>query len=223
MDTITSLAILPLRLGAIVKGSDVIGNMGSKVASSLRGPFSFLLRLAWESRIRLPVLITVAFMVLDVRMQLEINVNLAVRRIPMIVVEPDISDVESDDDDDIDEDDDADDESSECSYPTDGTASDPLESDDASCTSLELDTERNKLTEADTERNKQSEASDTERSKQIDTERKKQADADKERNKQSERDTERNKQTEFDTKDSDAATEKTDTSADTNQPSSKTS
>ncbi|GLG98673.1 Uncharacterized protein GBIM_05281 [Gryllus bimaculatus] len=35
----------------------------------------FLFRLAWDCRFRLPLLITIGFMVLDVRMQLEINVD----------------------------------------------------------------------------------------------------------------------------------------------------
>jgi hypothetical protein len=41
----------------------------------------FLLNLAWKSRFRLPVLITVGFMVLDVRMQLEINLDLEVAHV----------------------------------------------------------------------------------------------------------------------------------------------
>lgn len=36
----------------------------------------FLFHLAWKSRIRLPVLIAVGFMILDIRMHLEININL---------------------------------------------------------------------------------------------------------------------------------------------------
>uniref|UniRef100_A0A1B6EKC8 Uncharacterized protein n=1 Tax=Cuerna arida TaxID=1464854 RepID=A0A1B6EKC8_9HEMI len=45
-----------------------------------RGPFKtglmFLFHLAWKSRVRLPVLIAIGFMVLDIRMQLEINIDL---------------------------------------------------------------------------------------------------------------------------------------------------
>ncbi|GBM07270.1 hypothetical protein AVEN_187835-1 [Araneus ventricosus] len=48
---------------------------------SLSNILSFFFRLAWESRIRLPVILTVWFMVLDVRMQLEINVNLGQNQI----------------------------------------------------------------------------------------------------------------------------------------------
>ncbi|KAH1016732.1 hypothetical protein HUJ04_007908 [Dendroctonus ponderosae] len=43
-------------------------------------PLLFLLKLAWDCRYRLPLLITVGFMVLDVRMQLDINVQM--REIP---------------------------------------------------------------------------------------------------------------------------------------------
>uniref|UniRef100_A0A1B6LQ39 Uncharacterized protein n=1 Tax=Graphocephala atropunctata TaxID=36148 RepID=A0A1B6LQ39_9HEMI len=46
----------------------------------LRGPFRtgllFLFHLAWKSRVRLPVLIAIGFMVLDIRMHLEINIDL---------------------------------------------------------------------------------------------------------------------------------------------------
>lgn len=42
----------------------------------------FLLKLAWDSRFKLPLLITIGFMVLDIRMQLEITVeSRRVRRI----------------------------------------------------------------------------------------------------------------------------------------------
>lgn len=53
----------------------------------LRGTFKsgllFLLNLAWESRVRLPFLIAIGFMVLDMRMQLEINIDM-VRQIPRL-------------------------------------------------------------------------------------------------------------------------------------------
>lgn len=52
----------------------------SKAYCAPRGPVKslllFLFHLAWKSRIRLPVLIAVGFMVLDLRMQLEINIDL---------------------------------------------------------------------------------------------------------------------------------------------------
>lgn len=42
----------------------------------------FLLKLAWESRFKLPLLITIGFMMLDIRMQLEVTVeSRRVRRI----------------------------------------------------------------------------------------------------------------------------------------------
>lgn len=40
----------------------------------------FLLKLAWDCRLRLPLLITIGFMILDIRMQLDINVE--TRRVP---------------------------------------------------------------------------------------------------------------------------------------------
>ncbi|KAJ8959112.1 hypothetical protein NQ318_022369 [Aromia moschata] len=43
-------------------------------------PLIFLLKLGWDCRYRLPLLITIGFMLLDVRMQLDINVQ--TRRIP---------------------------------------------------------------------------------------------------------------------------------------------
>jgi len=65
----------------------------------------FLLNLAWKSRFHLPVLIAVGFMVLDVRMQLEINVDVQVRH----VHDQDGNDDEEDDDDDEDDEEDDDD------------------------------------------------------------------------------------------------------------------
>lgn len=41
----------------------------------------FLFQLAWDCRFRLPLLITIGFMVLDVRMQLEINVDVEQRNV----------------------------------------------------------------------------------------------------------------------------------------------
>lgn len=35
----------------------------------------FLLKLAWESRFRLPILLTVLFMALDLRIQVDINIH----------------------------------------------------------------------------------------------------------------------------------------------------
>ena len=40
---------------------------------------AFLFRLAWSSRIRLPVIIAVAFMVTNMHLRLEINVNIDVQ------------------------------------------------------------------------------------------------------------------------------------------------
>ncbi|XP_050294705.1 uncharacterized protein LOC126734909 [Anthonomus grandis grandis] len=47
---------------------------------SAASPLLFLLKLAWDCRFRLPLLITVGFMVLDVRMQLDLNIQM--RQIP---------------------------------------------------------------------------------------------------------------------------------------------
>lgn len=44
-------------------------------------PLIFLLKLAWDCRFRLPLLITIGFMVLDVRMQVDINVHTGPRRL----------------------------------------------------------------------------------------------------------------------------------------------
>ncbi|GFT35012.1 uncharacterized protein NPIL_524011 [Nephila pilipes] len=55
--------------------------MMMNVMKSLSHALRFFFQLAWESRVRLPVLLTVWFMVLDVRMQLEINVNLGQNQI----------------------------------------------------------------------------------------------------------------------------------------------
>lgn len=50
----------------------------------------FLIKLAWESRLKLPLLITLAFMILDIRMQLEITVETRrVRRARVIPFPPD--------------------------------------------------------------------------------------------------------------------------------------
>lgn len=62
----------------------------------------FLLKLAWNSRFRLPVLITVGFMVLDVRMQLEVNVDIEVRHIH---IQDDDDGEEGEDDDEEDDED----------------------------------------------------------------------------------------------------------------------
>jgi hypothetical protein len=64
----------------------------------------FLLNLAWKSRFRLPVLVTVGFMVLDLRMELEINLGVDVGRVHIQ------DEGGGDDDDEEEEDDDGDDE-----------------------------------------------------------------------------------------------------------------
>lgn len=44
-------------------------------SSTFSKTFIFLTKLAWNSRITLPLLVTVAFMAMDFRMQVEINVQ----------------------------------------------------------------------------------------------------------------------------------------------------
>lgn len=43
--------------------------------NAFRQTFLFLTKLAWDSRVTLPIIITGAFMVMDIRMQVEINVH----------------------------------------------------------------------------------------------------------------------------------------------------
>nr|CAI5826939.1 unnamed protein product [Callosobruchus analis] len=49
-------------------------------------PLMFLLKLAWDCRYRLPLLITIGFMVLDVEMQLDIDVQ--TRRVRRPIQQP---------------------------------------------------------------------------------------------------------------------------------------
>lgn len=58
------------------------GTLVPSIDGPLKKGFFFLIRLAWESRIRIPYIIAVAFMALDIRMQLEITVDRAVRQLP---------------------------------------------------------------------------------------------------------------------------------------------
>lgn len=50
--------------------------------------FTFLLKLAWESRYRIPLIIAISFMAFDIRMMLEINVQM--RRIQSARIHPPI-------------------------------------------------------------------------------------------------------------------------------------
>jgi len=77
----------------------------------------FLLNLAWKSRFHLPVLIAVGFMVLDIRMQLEINVDVQVRHVhDQDGDEDDHEDDDEDDEDDDDDDDEVEDDGDEGDY-----------------------------------------------------------------------------------------------------------
>lgn len=56
----------------------LIGAEGA-LPSTLPPGFSFLFKLAWESKVRLPILIAVAFMLTDYHLQLEINVDVRIQ------------------------------------------------------------------------------------------------------------------------------------------------
>lgn len=62
--------------------SQILGELKPPPTASMSGDdaFSqsliFLLKLAWESRYRIPLIITVSLMALDVRMQLDVNIQM---------------------------------------------------------------------------------------------------------------------------------------------------
>ncbi|KAK9717269.1 hypothetical protein QE152_g24247 [Popillia japonica] len=56
------------------------------MSDPLSQPLIFLLKLAWESRYRIPLIITISLMALDVRMQLDVNIQMRrIRRTPPAV------------------------------------------------------------------------------------------------------------------------------------------
>lgn len=76
---------------------------GGRTLIRVKPGLMFLLRLAWESRARLPLLIMSGFMALGVRIQMEINIDRAVRFMPRLRLEDEefiLSDDELDDDED---------------------------------------------------------------------------------------------------------------------------
>lgn len=93
----------------------------------VRSAFIYLMHLAWKSRLHIPFLLTVCFLVFDIRLQLEVNINMTRRRAPRLVagnndnngnyaannadynIDDDAN--EHDDDDDNDDDDEDDDDS----------------------------------------------------------------------------------------------------------------
>lgn len=85
-----------------MKGAVDIRPMTFLLRSTFKTGLLFLLNLAWESRIRLPFLIAIGFMVLDMRMQLEINIDM-VRQIPRLRDQEngEIEDAEFEDEDDL--------------------------------------------------------------------------------------------------------------------------
>lgn len=46
----------------------------------IRSAFIYLMHLAWKSRLHIPFLLTVCFLVFDIRLQLEVNINMTRRR-----------------------------------------------------------------------------------------------------------------------------------------------
>ena len=58
------------------------------ILSTITGPrtlppgLAFLFKLAWQSKVRLPILIAVVFMLSDYHLQLEINVNIHMAEVP---------------------------------------------------------------------------------------------------------------------------------------------
>uniref|UniRef100_A0A161MEQ8 Uncharacterized protein n=2 Tax=Triatoma infestans TaxID=30076 RepID=A0A161MEQ8_TRIIF len=98
---------------------------GGRTLIRVKPGLMFLLRLAWESRARLPLLIMSGFMALGVRIQMEINIDRAVRFMPRLRLEDEefiLSDDELDEDDEEDEDEESD-------WTTDGPFFDSQEYD----------------------------------------------------------------------------------------------
>ncbi|KAF2354970.1 hypothetical protein FHG87_014269 [Trinorchestia longiramus] len=58
---------------------------GGLLPPTLPSGFAFLFKLAWQSKVRLPLLIALAFMLTDYHLQLEINVDIQVREEPLPV------------------------------------------------------------------------------------------------------------------------------------------
>ena len=48
--------------------------------------FIFLTKLAWESKVTIPMLVTAAFMAMDIRMQFEINIQTERVIFPVIII-----------------------------------------------------------------------------------------------------------------------------------------
>lgn len=77
--------------------------------------FLFLTDLAWKSRITIPMLVTTVFLIMDIRLQIEINIQTG-------QAAADLDDLDDDYDDDDDDDDDSDDYTSEGSSDEDENA-----------------------------------------------------------------------------------------------------
>lgn len=57
------------------------------MSNHIRSAFIYLMHLAWKSRLHIPFLLTVCFLVFDIRLQLEVNVNMTRRRVQRVGVE----------------------------------------------------------------------------------------------------------------------------------------
>lgn len=51
------------------------------MGTPVRPAFIYLMHLAWKSRLHIPFLLTVCFLVFDIRLQLEVNINMTRRRV----------------------------------------------------------------------------------------------------------------------------------------------
>ncbi|XP_065372362.1 calsequestrin-2 [Calliphora vicina] len=86
--------------------------------------FMFLTNLAWKSRLTIPVLVTTAFLIMDIRLQIEINIQSGQ------VAAAEFNRLDNDDDEYIDNNDDDDDEYNYDEYTTDSSADADDEDDD---------------------------------------------------------------------------------------------
>lgn len=81
-----------------------IGSIIPTRGSTFQKALIFLLRLAWKSRVRLPYLIVIAFMVFDIRLSVEVEFNVERQTPEELGIEGMDSDSDSDSDDDDDDD-----------------------------------------------------------------------------------------------------------------------
>lgn len=72
--------------------------------------FLFLTDLAWKSRLTIPVLVTTVFLIMDIRLQIEVNIHSGHTGAELDDLDDTTDGDDDDDDDDFDDDDDDDDE-----------------------------------------------------------------------------------------------------------------